>query len=101
MTYKEIKALATSLLNEGLAWKFDRYPHVTAIARACLQLLGEGNELADTASRTVNKLREIQSDEEFLGVFGFAAAHGIQYKGPEFGTVLEELKAALAKWEGK
>lgn len=45
----------------------------------------------------VKKIDETVNSPEFEGIFTFAHAHGVVYRGPQFGEELEDAREVLAQ----
>lgn len=51
----------------------------------------------EAAERLVHKIDEVNASTAYIGIWDFAAQHGIRYDGPRFVGELDALRAALSR----
>ena len=57
----------------------------------------DGAEVREAAERLVHKIDEVNASTAYIGIWDFAAQHGIRYDGPRFVGELDALRAALSR----
>ncbi len=62
-------------------------------------LLGLCVELYKKTKRLVEKMDEIHSSQDYIGIFAFAQNNGMPYTGPTYSQELEDVKNILNKLE--
>ncbi len=53
----------------------------------------------EKAKLLVEKIDEVSTSQDYIGVFALASVHGFEYNGPNFFKELEDLREAIVQME--